>query len=297
MVSCTHQKPSTKYSQVFKGICLTKICWHPSFWTRRKQFFVTSIMLVILCTESFTGKELILKYATLLLSLRQKKRSCGLLVLLVHILTPKSLKRDKEPFYTTRGNAFAFVEVKNRGDCAHRCSSNWQRYQWRTKRFHVQLLQTTHPTVSRLSFGPVFQEFAEINFEQDIFYLRPKSFVPASDDEPWYECVAIGKNSLTSMLKWICQEAGIEEKTNHSLRATGTMSVFQANVSEQVVQKTTGHRPLQALQSYERVSADQHGEVMPAQPSAVTTDLVLNRQFYCECELHLFNSSRWDWIF
>lgn len=50
--------------------------------------------------------------------------------------------------------------------------------------------------------------------------------------------------------------------------------MFQANVSERVIQKTTGHRPLQALQSYERVSADQHREVMPAQPSAVTTDLV-----------------------
>lgn len=63
-------------------------------------------------------------YAMLLLSLKQKKRSCGLLVLLVRILTLKSLKRAKEPFFTTRGNAFAFVEVKNRGDCAHRCSSN-----------------------------------------------------------------------------------------------------------------------------------------------------------------------------
>lgn len=82
------------------------------------------------------------------------------------------------------------------------------------------------------------------------FLLKTKSFVPASDDESWYECVAIGKNSPTSMLKGMCQEAGIEEKTNHSLRATGTMSMFQANVSERVIQKTTGHRPLQALWSY-----------------------------------------------
>lgn len=75
-----------------------------------------------------------------------------------------------------------------------------------------------------------FWRLPKYMFEQDIFYLRPKSFIPASGDKPWYECVAIGKNSL-------CQEAGIEEKTNPSLRATGTMSVFQANVSERVIQK------------------------------------------------------------
>ena len=67
--------------------------------------------------------------------------------------------------------------------------------------------------------------------------MRPKSSVPANDDESWYECVAIGKNSVASMLKEMCQETGIEEKINHSLRATGTMSMFQANVSEQVIQK------------------------------------------------------------
>ena len=121
-----------------------------------------------------------------------------------------------------------------------------------------------------------FRRLPKYAFEQDIFYLRPKSSVPASDDEPWYECVAVGKNSLANMLKVMCQEAGIDEKANHSLRATGTTSMFQANVSERVIQKTTGHRSLQALRCY--VSADQHREVskllMPARPSAVTTDLV-----------------------
>ena len=49
--------------------------------------------------------------------------------------------------------------------------------------------------------------------------------------------------------------------TNHSLRATGTMSVtclFNAGVPEKVIQKTTGHRSIKALRGYERVSMDQH---------------------------------------
>ena len=117
-----------------------------------------------------------------------------------------------------------------------------------------------------------FRRLPKYAFEQDIFYLRPKSSVPASDSEPWYECVAVGKNSLATMVKRMCLDAGIEEKSNHSLRATGATSMFQANVSERVIQKVTGHRSLQALRCYERVSADQHREVskllMPAQPTA-----------------------------
>ena len=54
--------------------------------------------------------------------------------------------------------------------------------------------------------------------------------------------------------------------------------MFQANISEQVIQKTTGHRSLQALRCYERASIDQHREVsklmMPAQPRAAAIDLV-----------------------
>ena len=115
-------------------------------------------------------------------------------------------------------------------------------------------------------------------FEQDIFYLRPKSSVPTNESEPWYECIAVGKNSLASMVKRMRQDAGIEEKSNHSLRTTGATSMFQANISERVIQKTTGHRSLQALRCYERASTDQHREVselmMPTPPRAAAIDLV-----------------------
>ena len=57
-------------------------------------------------------------------------------------------------------------------------------------------------------------------------------------------------------------EAGLSgRKTNHSLRATGTTSLFNASVPKKIIQKTTGHHSLTALRSYERVSKDQQEAV------------------------------------
>ena len=94
-------------------------------------------------------------------------------------------------------------------------------------------------------------------FENDILYLRPKSSAPSNPDVPWYEEAPVGKNTLSTMVKDMCVEAGISKKTNHSLRATGASTMFQANVPEKLIQKTTGHKSLEALRSYERVSVDQ----------------------------------------
>ena len=63
------------------------------------------------------------------------------------------------------------------------------------------------------------------------------------------------------MVKKMCIEAGIEKKTNHSLRATGASALFQANVPERIIQKTTGHRSVDALRSYEKISVDQYKAV------------------------------------
>ena len=41
-------------------------------------------------------------------------------------------------------------------------------------------------------------------FEQDILYLRPKAKTPADDHSPWYEEAAVGKNTLSVMVKEMC---------------------------------------------------------------------------------------------
>ncbi len=98
-------------------------------------------------------------------------------------------------------------------------------------------------------------------FENDIFYLKPKRKKPVSSEESWYECVAVGKNKLATVVKDMFAEVGVEGKTNHSLRATGATTLFDAGVPEKIIQKTTGHRSTEALRRYERVSEQQEKAV------------------------------------
>ena len=94
--------------------------------------------------------------------------------------------------------------------------------------------------------------------ENDVFYLTPlpkKSFDPT---KPWYTLTPVGKNRLNGMLKEMCAEAGLEKDfSNHSLRAYGATTLFQAKVPEKLIQMRTGHKSLEALRSYERTSESQ----------------------------------------
>ena len=56
----------------------------------------------------------------------------------------------------------------------------------------------------------------------------------------------------------MCSEVNIDsKKTNHSLRSTGITSLFQTGVSEKVIQNQSGHRLLDVLCKYEKVSEEQ----------------------------------------
>ena len=99
-------------------------------------------------------------------------------------------------------------------------------------------------------------------FEKDVLYMGPKSKIVADPGSPWYNDVPVGKNSLSVMVKKMCSDAEIAKngkKAYHSLRATGIM--FRNNVPEKIIQKTTGHRSIEALGSYERVSLEQETSV------------------------------------
>ena len=97
-------------------------------------------------------------------------------------------------------------------------------------------------------------------FELDYFYLRPKRKSPGQPTEAWYDEVPVGKNKLSTFLKDMFSDAGLETKTNHSLRATGATALFNAGVPEKVIQNTTGHRSVEALRKYEKVSIEQSVE-------------------------------------
>ena len=67
--------------------------------------------------------------------------------------------------------------------------------------------------------------------------------MPGSEDAPWFSSVPVGKNQLSKMVKDMCSQGRVSEKeTNHSLRASGITTLFQAGVSEKVIQDRSGHR-------------------------------------------------------
>ena len=85
------------------------------------------------------------------------------------------------------------------------------------------------------------------------FYLRPLPNTPSKG--PWYTAVPIGKNTLCGMVKNMCVKAGLETRTNHSLRATAATALFKADVPEKVIQERTG----QATREHARGSRDTTG--------------------------------------
>ena len=110
-------------------------------------------------------------------------------------------------------------------------------------------------------FNLYMKKLPKYAFDNDILYLPPKATAPSDPEAPWYDEVPVGKNTLAAMVKEMCMEAGFNNKTNHSLCATGTSAMFRANVPEKIIQKTTGHRSIEALRSYERISEEQHRAV------------------------------------
>ena len=85
----------------------------------------------------------------------------------------------------------------------------------------------------------------------DIFYLKSLGPHPT---KPWFANVPVGKNKLNTMVKRMCEAAGLPPRTNHSLRVTGATTLFSKNVPEKLVQEVTGHRSLECLRRYEKTT-------------------------------------------
>ncbi len=96
---------------------------------------------------------------------------------------------------------------------------------------------------------------AKIN---DIFYMRPLSFILPNNSSPWYHGKQrLGKNSIGRMVSQMCENAGLPKRTDHSLRATCVTQLFEAGVPNNIIQARTGHRTLSSLHLYERISDHQ----------------------------------------
>ena len=82
------------------------------------------------------------------------------------------------------------------------------------------------------------------------FYLHPFEKIPDDTMQPWFRNQVIGKNKLNTMVKTMCEAAGVSPKTNHSLGATSATEMFQADVPEKNYSeeiRTPIHRSFEAI--------------------------------------------------
>lgn len=90
---------------------------------------------------------------------------------------------------------------------------------------------------------------------------KRKEKVPLAHGVPWFVVHPVGRNALGSMVRNMCEQMGVKGKTNHNLRATGSTQLFEANVSEKLLQERTGYQGIDALRMYEWTSVSQQKEV------------------------------------
>ena len=94
------------------------------------------------------------------------------------------------------------------------------------------------------------------------FYCKPIPNAPLDETSPWYYNIPVGRNLLSRMVPDLYSEAGLScRKTNHSLQVSSATRLFEAGVPEKVIQQRTGHRSLEALRMYERVTEQQEQAV------------------------------------
>ena len=88
------------------------------------------------------------------------------------------------------------------------------------------------------------------------FYLTP---IKGPKTNIWYAKTPIGHHKLDSTISRMCKAANIPGfKTNHSLRVSAATRLFQKGVDEQLIMERTGHRSLDGVRTYKRVSSQQH---------------------------------------
>lgn len=67
----------------------------------------------------------------------------------------------------------------------------------------------------------------------------------------------IGVNKLSSIMKTMCADAGVEGYfTNHSGKRTCATTLYQAGIPEQEIMYRTGHRSVESVRKYKRAADD-----------------------------------------
>ena len=119
----------------------------------------------------------------------------------------------------------------------------------------VTILATTHPYSCHV-VRPLFFQSSSTHHQARFPFLLETASIYTN----WHQAMVLGrslaKTKLQTLVKDMFRDA--QRFTNHSLRATGATALFDTGVSEVVVQKCTGHKSINALHQYKRVTTTQN---------------------------------------
>ena len=78
----------------------------------------------------------------------------------------------------------------------------------------------------------------------------------------WFTKQVIGKNTIGNIAKQMALQAGLSEaRTNHSGRKTAIQTLLHAGIPPTDVMQLTGHKNVQSLNSYSKLSNDQQHSI------------------------------------
>ena len=114
------------------------------------------------------------------------------------------------------------------------------------------------------------------------FYLTP---LKRPKEDVWYSNTAVGHNTLDKTVKRLCAAAGIQGfKTNHSLRVTNATRLFQSGMDEQLIMCRTGHRSIEGVRTYKRISEELKEDLSHVLNSATNGTIPMRKKIKIEAD-------------
>ncbi len=98
----------------------------------------------------------------------------------------------------------------------------------------------------------LYNDLCPLNRPDGAFYLAP---LACPKERCWFKRAPLGHCKLAAVVPRLMKSAGIEGYfTNHSLRATATTRLYDAQVDEATIMQRTGHRSTDGVRAYKRTS-------------------------------------------
>ena len=95
-----------------------------------------------------------------------------------------------------------------------------------------------------------YSELCPNDHPDNALYLTPSK---NPTENCWYSHVPIGHNKLAETIPRLLKQAGVPGFfTNHSLRATSTTRMYEAQLDEASIMQRTGHRSVNGVRAYKR---------------------------------------------